>query len=208
MSADRARHPPEDPVVDRPGRVPVGKAGEPGWLEECGRGNHGANGAGRELELEQALDVPDLEALDDGALPDQVAVGDDVPAADLEDDSAWRRGVIECSDEIPDHILDGDRLRAARDAARRHRHREPTGLACLQSIAVPADRYERFRRRPDWIRDIEQVRLLGYDERFLRTWRSYLASCEAGFAIRVLRDLQVVLTRPGNDALAPGPRRG
>lgn len=28
----------------------------------------------------------------------------------------------------------------------------------------------------------EQVRKLGYDERFIRMWRFYLAYCEAGFA--------------------------
>lgn len=43
----------------------------------------------------------------------------------------------------------------------------------------------------------EPVRALGYDERFLRTWRYYLAYCEAGFAERQIDDLQLLLARPG-----------
>ena len=39
------------------------------------------------------------------------------------------------------------------------------------------------------------VRALGYDERFVRTWDFYLAVCEAGFRTRWLRDSQLVLTR-------------
>ena len=43
----------------------------------------------------------------------------------------------------------------------------------------------------------DEVRALGYDERFMRTWDYYLAFCEAGFRERILRDVQVVLARPG-----------
>ena len=42
---------------------------------------------------------------------------------------------------------------------------------------------------------LPQVRALGYDERFVRTWDFYLASCEAGFRTRWLRDAQLVLER-------------
>jgi cyclopropane-fatty-acyl-phospholipid synthase len=49
---------------------------------------------------------------------------------------------------------------------------------------------ERFlRRRHD-------VRRLGFDERFIRMWDFYLASCEASFAARYINDLQLVLARP------------
>jgi cyclopropane-fatty-acyl-phospholipid synthase len=43
----------------------------------------------------------------------------------------------------------------------------------------------------------------GYDQRFQRIWEYYLAFCEAGFEARLLRDVQLVLTRPMNDALLP-----
>jgi cyclopropane-fatty-acyl-phospholipid synthase len=128
------------------------------------------------------------------------------------------------------------------------------GLACLQTIGVPDWRFERYRRRPDWIQqtifpgsllpsleaiaravartqlqingveeigfgyartlrewrrnvteNVDRVRALGYDERFLRIWLFYLTYCEAGFAIRSLRDMQIVLTHSANDALPTFP---
>lgn len=54
---------------------------------------------------------------------------------------------------------------------------------------------ERFHTR------LEDVRALGFDERFERTWDFYLAFCEAAFRTRALRDSQLVLTRPFNESL-------
>lgn len=128
------------------------------------------------------------------------------------------------------------------------------GLACIQTIGVPDWRFERYRRRPDWIqqvifpgsllpslgsiaeavattrmqihgieeigigyartlrewrenvcRNVDRIRALGYDDRFLRIWTFYLSYCEAGFAIRSLRDLQIVLSRSSNDSLPEFP---
>lgn len=55
---------------------------------------------------------------------------------------------------------------------------------------------------------------LGYDERFRRLWRLYLAYCEAGFAERRICDVQLLLVKPrcrlrslhrgGDPMLAPG----
>jgi cyclopropane-fatty-acyl-phospholipid synthase len=42
---------------------------------------------------------------------------------------------------------------------------------------------------------LAEVRALGYDDHFARTWDFYLASCEAGFRTRALRDAQLVLER-------------
>ena len=122
---------------------------------------------------------------------------------------------------------------------------EPGGRACVQTIAIPDERYERYRRHDDWIRRyifpgsllpsvealqkamrrasslrpagldeigphyattlqawrtrflsrLVDVRRLGYDERFVRTWDFYLAYCEAAFRARSLRDVQLVLSR-------------
>jgi cyclopropane-fatty-acyl-phospholipid synthase len=44
---------------------------------------------------------------------------------------------------------------------------------------------------------LDEVRALGYDDRFVRIWDYYLSFCEAGFRERLLRDVQVVLARPG-----------
>jgi cyclopropane-fatty-acyl-phospholipid synthase len=41
------------------------------------------------------------------------------------------------------------------------------------------------------------VRALGYDRRFERTWRFYLAFCEAAFRMGSLRDAQLVFGRAG-----------
>jgi len=122
---------------------------------------------------------------------------------------------------------------------------EPGGAACVQTILVPDDRWDRYRRSPDWIERyifpgclipslgalamastrssslmileveeigphyaetlrrwrerfeamIDDVRALGYDARFERTWRFYLAYCEAAFRTRALRDVQLTLAR-------------
>jgi len=130
----------------------------------------------------------------------------------------------------------------------------PGGVACLQTIGVPDWRFERYRRRPDWIqqtifpgsllpslesiatavartrlqingveeigfgyartlrewrenvsRNVGRIRALGYDERFLRIWTFYLCYCEAGFAIRSLRDMQIVLSHSSNESLPEYP---
>jgi cyclopropane-fatty-acyl-phospholipid synthase len=51
-----------------------------------------------------------------------------------------------------------------------------------------------------WRNNLEQsaaeLTKRGYDERFQRLWRFYLAYCEAGFAERRIRDVQVVLAKP------------
>ena len=122
----------------------------------------------------------------------------------------------------------------------------PGGLACIQTILVPDERFDRYRRSPDWIERyvfpgclipslgalrrasagssrlsiregeeigphyaetlrrwrerfltaVPQVRELGYDERFVRTWHFYLAFCEAAFRTRWLGDAQLLLARP------------
>ena len=132
---------------------------------------------------------------------------------------------------------------------------EPSGLAAIQTIAVPDQRFHTYRRRPDWIQqyifpgsllpsitamskamakasglmvtDVEEigygyartlrswraafldnlaeVKRLGYDDRFIRTWLYYLASCEALFETRSLRNVQLVMTRSYNDGLAHYP---
>ncbi|HST14387.1 MAG TPA: class I SAM-dependent methyltransferase [Gaiellaceae bacterium] len=126
----------------------------------------------------------------------------------------------------------------------------PDGIACVQTILVPDDRWENYRRTPDWIEQyvfpgclipsltalahaatgasrlmiyevneiggsyaetlrrwranfharIDEVRALGYDERFERTWDFYLAFSEAAFRTRALRDAQLTLTRSHNEA--------
>jgi cyclopropane-fatty-acyl-phospholipid synthase len=123
----------------------------------------------------------------------------------------------------------------------------PGGRMFLQTITIPDQDFDRYRRdvdfikkyifpggalaslhgitnalkrhtdmRIDWLRDIglhyvktlrcwrerfmsrvPEVHRLGFDDRFVRMWEFYLACCEAGFAVRHLGDLQMVLVKPG-----------
>ena len=52
------------------------------------------------------------------------------------------------------------------------------------------------RWRARFLERLAEVRALGFDERFCRTWEFYLAYCEAAFASRAIRDVQLVLARP------------
>jgi cyclopropane-fatty-acyl-phospholipid synthase len=131
----------------------------------------------------------------------------------------------------------------------------PDGLAAIQVITIPEQRYASYRRRPDFIQryifpgghlpsleamagsmgehselyvdDVEnigmhyaetlrrwrerflergdEVRALGFDDRFVRMWEFYLAYCEAAFLARYIGDLQLVLTRPMNGTLGTAP---
>jgi cyclopropane-fatty-acyl-phospholipid synthase len=48
---------------------------------------------------------------------------------------------------------------------------------------------------------LEAVRALGFDERFIRTWNYYLAYCEAAFAWRNISVVQATWTGPNNRSL-------
>ncbi len=50
--------------------------------------------------------------------------------------------------------------------------------------------------------NLAAVRQQGFDEKFIRTWRFYLAACEAEFATRWLAVYQIVFTRPNNSKLS------
>jgi cyclopropane-fatty-acyl-phospholipid synthase len=86
-------------------------------------------------------------------------------------------------------------------------------LASIHAIAEATKRHTNL--RIDWMRDIgphyartlrcwrerflarlAEVRALGFDERFIRMWEFYLASCEASFAARYTGDVQMLLARP------------
>jgi cyclopropane-fatty-acyl-phospholipid synthase len=48
---------------------------------------------------------------------------------------------------------------------------------------------------------LDEVRALGFDERFIRKWSYYLCYCEAAFALRNISVVQAVYTRPNNLSL-------
>lgn len=49
---------------------------------------------------------------------------------------------------------------------------------------------------------LDQVRALGFDQPFIRTWNYYLKYCEAGFSTRNISVVQAVYTRPNNTVLS------
>lgn len=49
----------------------------------------------------------------------------------------------------------------------------------------------------------EEIRRLGFDDRFLRTWRFYLSYCEGAFLERHISDVQLVLAKPRWRAAQP-----
>ncbi|WP_016856385.1 SAM-dependent methyltransferase [Halomonas smyrnensis] len=53
--------------------------------------------------------------------------------------------------------------------------------------------------------NLETVRRLGYDERFIRMWRYYLCYCEGGFLERTIGTSQLLLAKPG---ARPAPLSG
>ena len=56
---------------------------------------------------------------------------------------------------------------------------------------------------------LETVRALGFDDRFMRMWEYYLALSEAGFATGISQDLQIVFEkRRGLEAAGAGLIRG
>ncbi|MEX2422273.1 MAG: cyclopropane-fatty-acyl-phospholipid synthase family protein [Actinomycetota bacterium] len=131
----------------------------------------------------------------------------------------------------------------------------PDGLAAIQVITIPEQRYDNYRRRPDFIQryifpgghlpsleamsgamgrngdlfvdevdnigmhyaetlrrwrerfltNVDEVRALGFDDRFVRMWEFYLAYCEGAFLARYINDLQLVLTRSMNGTLGTQP---
>ncbi len=48
---------------------------------------------------------------------------------------------------------------------------------------------------------LDQVRALGFDDRFIRKWRYYLCYCEAAFAMRHISVVHTLHTRPNNLSL-------
>ena len=52
--------------------------------------------------------------------------------------------------------------------------------------------------RQRFLSRLDQVRALGYDERFIRMWEFYLCYCEGGFIERSIGDVHLLMARPGN----------
>jgi cyclopropane-fatty-acyl-phospholipid synthase len=110
-----------------------------------------------------------------------------------------------------------DRLYEAEKGARSFANTHVFPGGCLPSKRLIADCLARVTdMREVWMDDItahypptlaswrrrfldtwERLRARGYDERFRRLWEFYLCSSEAGFRERRIRDVQLLLAKPG-----------
>ena len=72
-----------------------------------------------------------------------------------------------------------------------------TDMQALALADLTAHYVETLRRwRKAFTAHADTLAELGYDERFRRLWTLYLAYCEAGFAERRIRDVQLLLSKP------------
>ncbi|KAG5588232.1 hypothetical protein H5410_048666 [Solanum commersonii] len=102
------------------------------------------------------------------------------------------------------------------------------GLLVLQFISIPDQRYDDHRHSTDFLREyifpggsfhalsqvtsamtaasrLCQIRALGFDDKFIRTWEYYFDYCAAGFKTCTIGDYQIVFSRPGNVATFGDP---
>ncbi len=63
---------------------------------------------------------------------------------------------------------------------------------------VDAETLARWRRT--FLARAPEVRRLGLDDRFIRTWEYYLCACEAAFSTRSTIDMQIVMEKPAGRA--------
>lgn len=73
-------------------------------------------------------------------------------------------------------------------------HLEDFGYHYARTLACWRERF--------W-QKIDQVRALGFDDRFIRMWHYYLCYCEAGFLENQIGVSQIMLARPGCRLTAP-----
>lgn len=104
-----------------------------------------------------------------------------------------RKGV----DWIQKHIFPGTLLPsvAALNAAINH-----TGELTLMSLKEFGEDYARTLKiwREKFNEQLNEVKKLGFDEKFIRKWNYYLSYCEAAFAMRNIYVMQMVYSRPNN----------
>jgi cyclopropane-fatty-acyl-phospholipid synthase len=112
-------------------------------------------------------------------------------------DSRFDRYVAS-ADWIQKHIFPGGLLPCLREICAVTAAR--TRLAVTSVEDRPLD-YARTLKawRTRFFDRLDDVRRLGVDERFIRTWEYYLASCEAAFRTRNLGLVHLVLARVGDD---------
>lgn len=105
---------------------------------------------------------------------------------------------------IATYIFPGGRLPSSEIIGRCVARRTDLHAVGVQDITDHyAETLAHWRRR--FLRRLDDVAALGYDDRFGRLWDLYLAYCEAGFRERRIRDVQLLLAKPRWRGDAPVP---
>jgi cyclopropane-fatty-acyl-phospholipid synthase len=100
-------------------------------------------------------------------------------------------------DFIQRHIFPGSFIPSVTAMTRAAAHAGQLRLLNLEDIGPSyAQTLNHWRRR--FFANLEQVRALGYDERFVRMWEFYLCYCEGGFIERSISDVHLLFARSGN----------
>ncbi len=106
---------------------------------------------------------------------------------------ALRKGV----DWIQKHIFPGSLLPSVAAINKAVNQTSEMTLVDLKDIGLDYARtlkiwHQKFNEK------LDEVRELGFDERFIRKWNYYLCYCEAAFAMRNINVMQMVYVRPNN----------
>ncbi|MFM8691213.1 MAG: class I SAM-dependent methyltransferase [Limnohabitans sp.] len=100
---------------------------------------------------------------------------------------------LHSTDFIQQYIFPGGCLPSP---AEFRRQAQAAGLQVVDELAFGPDYAETLRRwRESFTQSLEQVRMLGFDERFIRLWTFYLAYCEAAFDEGNIDVVQFTLVR-------------
>lgn len=101
-------------------------------------------------------------------------------------------------DWIQKHIFPGGMLPSLTELCKAMTRSSSLTIDNLRNIGIHyAETLRRWRVAFESRRD--DIAEMGYDEQFCRKWVYYLCYCEAGFRKRYINDLQMVLTRPGEN---------
>jgi cyclopropane-fatty-acyl-phospholipid synthase len=101
------------------------------------------------------------------------------------------------SDWIKKHIFPGAELASVSEILRSLARATRLQAFHLEDIGMHyALTLQEWRRR--FLRNLSSVRVLGFDESFLRMWDYYLAYCEGAFLERYISDVQLVLSKVTN----------
>ncbi|MEQ1758076.1 MAG: cyclopropane-fatty-acyl-phospholipid synthase family protein [Vicinamibacterales bacterium] len=109
----------------------------------------------------------------------------------------WRFDAYRAApDWIERYIFPGSELASVQAILTSVKNHTRLGLSHAENIGVHyALTLRAWRAR--FLSRLDEVRALGYDDRFIRMWDLYLAYCEAAFAERHIGNVQLVMTKTG-----------